>query len=352
MLKRKREYMKDFKSYLKAFCMADGVSGFEEDGGCARLIIDEIKPYADHAYLDKVGNIIAFKKGKRSPEKRVLFAAHMDEVGFVIKSINEDGTLLFDDIGIHPSVMPCEAVRVGENRVNGVIGMTPVHLLSADDRKKAVRAGELYIDIGATSKEDAQKYVSLGDYVAFDECYTELSDTRIKVKAIDDRIGCAILCLLIKQELEFDTYFAFTTGEELGTRGAFAAASDVKPDIVIVAEATTAGDVYGNNGKDAVCRLDGGVVLPFADGGTVYNRELRFVALEIAQENNIKTQTKTKIAGGTDARTFQRSACASAVLGVALPCRYIHSASCVADVRDMLEMKRLIFKLADNLDRL
>lgn len=341
--------MNELLNYLRGFCDACGVSGFEEDGGIADFVINEIKPYADEIYLDKAGNIIAFKKGRRTPKKRVLFAAHMDEVGFVIKHINSDGTLLFDDIGISASAMPCERVRIGKNRVPGAIGMTPVHLLSRDERKKPVEAEKLFIDIGAATREEAERLVSPGDYAVFDSDFVLLSETRFKAKATDDRIGCAILCRLIKSELEYDAYFAFTVGEELGTRGACAAANDVKPDIAVIAESTTAADIYGNNGADAVCRLGEGVVLPFMDGGTAYDRELRLFALDTAKELGISAQTKTKIAGGTDARTIQRASGGASVLGAALPCRYIHTSSCVADLADAESMERMIFALAERL---
>lgn len=342
--------------FFEKLCLAQGVSGYEDVEICGKdchipsaadLIAQYIKPYADKAYFDKSGNIIAFKKGKKSPEKRIMFAAHMDEVGFVVKHINTDGTLLFDDIGISPTSMLCNKVLVGTKGVPGFIGSKPVHLMSAEQRKKAVSPDELYIDIGARSREKAETLVSVGDFVVFDSKFRQLSTNRIKSKALDDRIGCAILCMLMKRELEYDTYFAFTKGEELGTRGAYAATFGIKPDIAIVAESTTASDIPGCEGENKVCTLGEGVVLPFMDGGTAYNRELRAFALEVARSHGIPTQTKSKVAGGTDARTIQRAYGGVKVIGVALPCRYIHTAMGVADTRDAEAMKDLIFALAD-----
>lgn len=349
----------EFIQLLETLCLTSGVSGFEDVELCsddgktvpsvADTIAELIKPYVDSAYFDNSGNIIAFKKGRKTPKKRILFAAHMDEVGFMVKHICADGTLLFDSIGVSASSQPCQKVFVGKKCVPGIIGSKPVHLLSAEDRKKGITEDALFIDVGARSREQAQEIVSTGDVVLYDSKIRHLSENRIKAKALDDRIGCAALCALVRRELEYDTFFAFTTGEELGTRGAFAVASAVKPEVAVVVESTTASDIPGCDGADAVCRLGEGVVLPFMDGGTAYDRELRKFALEVAGKNGIKTQTKSKIAGGTDARTIQRTAGGCRVIGVALACRYIHTAAGVGDTRDIAGVQKLIFALADKL---
>lgn len=335
---------------LSPFCECCGVSGFEHEGKnpIGRYITECIKPYCDEAYLDRAGNIIAFKRGKARPKSKVMLAAHMDEVGFVIKHINDDGTLLFDGIGISPSAMPCSRVRIGDSGVHGVIGMTPIHLLSKQEREKPVSEDSLFIDIGASGKEEAEKYVAVGDFAVFDNGCVPLSDTRLIGKAIDDRIGCAVLCDIIKETLPYDTYFAFTVREELGTLGASAAVNGVKPDIAVAVEATTASDIPSCEGSDRVCVLGGGTVLPTIDGGTSYDKALGLIARDIAEKAGIKYQNKQKIAGGTDARTFQRASGGVRVLGIALPCRYIHTASCVADAGDVIATKRLATLIAQS----
>lgn len=338
------------EEYLRAFCECDGVSGCEHEGdGCiANLIIEKIRPHCDEAYIDRAGNIVALKKGTSNNAGRLLFAAHMDEVGFAVKHINDDGTLLFDDIGISASAMPCRRVRIGERKIPGIIGMTPVHLVTKAEREKPVSADSLYIDIGAKSREEAEKLVSLGDCAAFDGEYEFLSESRVRSKAIDDRIGCAVLCRLIaeKAKYENDVYFVFTVGEELGTLGACAAANGINPDCVFVVEATTASDIPGCEGRDKVCSLGMGAAVPTMDGGTSYDKVLGESVRLLAKENGVAVQNKLKVAGGTDARTFQRAAGGTRVLGVALPCRYIHTASCVADVGDMRGVEELIRLIA------
>lgn len=332
------------KDLLIKLCSYDGVSGNEFS--LLDHIAEMILPYADKLYFDKAGNLNAFRKGKRPSSKKVLFAAHADEVGMVIKSIEDDGTLLFDDIGILASSLPTRRVFVGEKKLCGVIGSKPVHLVPRADRNKPVTYDDLYIDIGALSKEEAEKYVSIGDYVSFDSKCVMLSENILKAKAIDDRAGCAVLISLIMSELEYDTHFVFTRREELGTLGAISAANSIKPDICIVCESTTASDIYGTPEMRKVVKLGEGVALPFMDGGTLYTKRLWNMATELAKEKGIKWQTKTMVAGGTDARSFQREGHGCEVLGVATPTRYIHSSAGVCDLRDFLAQAELCKELA------
>ena len=174
------------RKLLSELCAVNGVSGNE--GKVLEYIAELVLPYADEVYFDRMGNLVCFKKGKESPKKRILFAAHADEVGFVIKHIEEDGTLLFDDIGILPSAMPTRRVLVGDGEIPGVIGSKPVHLIPKAQRGKNVSAEDLYIDIGAKDREEAEKYVGIGDYVAFDSECIMLSENIMKAKAIDDRL--------------------------------------------------------------------------------------------------------------------------------------------------------------------
>ncbi len=317
---------------LKSLCSFDGVSGNEH-----RLldkIADMILPFSDKLYFDRSGNLVCFKRGKHMPKKKVVFAAHADEVGLAIKHIEDDGTLLFTDIGILASSLPTRRVLVGEDKLPGVIGTKPIHLLPKADRAKQISYDELYIDIGADSKEQAQQYVKVGDYVSFDSECIMLSDKLLKAKAIDDRAGCAVLISLIKSELEYDTYFVFTRREELGTLGAISATNSLEPDICVVCESTTASDIFGTPDMKKVVRLGCGAALPFMDGGTLYTKRLWNIATELATKKGIKWQTKTMVAGGTDARSFQREGHGCEVLGVALPTRYIHSSAGVCNLDD------------------
>lgn len=331
------------RKLLRDLCDIPGVSGFEEK--VLERIAELVLPFADKVYFDRLGNLICFKKGRNTPKNKVVFAAHADEVGMVVKHIEENGTLLFETIGIMASDLPTRRVSVGEKAIKGVIGAKPIHLIPKEARGKNASADDLYIDIGAMDREDAEKYVKVGDVVSFDSETVMLSENILKAKAIDDRAGCAILIGLMRSELSFDTYFAFTRREELGTLGAVQTANEIKPDICVICESTTASDICGTPDMQKVVKLGGGAAVPFMDMGTMYSKDLYELCGRVAAENGIKIQTKTKVAGGTDARTFRREAGGCRVLGVSVPTRYIHSAGGVCDLRDYDEAFRLCVQL-------
>ena len=255
---------------LETLCNAHGVSGYEDE--VADIIINLIKDNCDTVMKDGVGNVLAFKKGKKTPKEPIMLCAHMDEVGFSVKYINDDGTLDFLQVGMSGTVLPSKRVLVGKNKIPGVISARPVHL--SHDKSKAVKQADLVIDIGAKNKAEAESLGVFGDYAAFDSEFVLLGDGLVKAKALDDRIGCAIMCILSELELENDVYFAFTVGEELGGTGAIAATNRIKPGTALVLEGTTASDLYGYAEKDKVCKARFGAVCPFMDGGTFYDNGL------------------------------------------------------------------------------
>ncbi len=331
---------------LKRLCDAHGVSGFEK--GVHELIIKEIYDFSDEIYYDKVGNLIAFKRGKSS-DKKILYSCHADEVGFVINHINDDGTLGFDAIGMSSKVFCGKKVLIGKKRIPGIIATKPVHLIPKDERGKESSADDMYIDIGAT-KEQALSLGVYADYAVFDTKYCDFGENKIIAKAIDDRFGCAALCSLVKITPEYDSYFAFCIGEELGLRGSYSVANAIYPDLCINVEATTAGDIPGASGEEKTCSMGNGPVIPFMDGGTSYDRSLYKTAISLANEHTIPVQTKTKIAGGTDAASYQRTGGGIPTLGVALATRYIHSGACVADKGDIEAAEKLLNLLYQNTD--
>lgn len=323
---------------LKKLCSLNGTSGDEQ--AVRDFIIHEIKDFCEYR-VDALGSVIAYKKGKKQPLKKVMLSAHMDEVGFIITYITDDGYLKFHPVGgIDARVVIDRVVRVG-NRI-GVIGTKAVHLLSDDEKKTAPGFSDLYIDIGAENREDAEKYVSLGDFAYFESDYCEFGNGFIKAKALDDRIGCLLLMELIKSDLEYDTYFCFNVQEEVGLRGALCSSYQVQSDISIVLEATTAADLCGVAGGERCCILGNGPVVSFMDGRTVYDKALYNLAFTTAEENHLKIQTKTAVAGGNDAGAIQTSGKGSRVLAVSLPCRYIHSGASTVKKSDIEETKKFL----------
>lgn len=325
---------------LKDLCLLNGTSG--DEVRVRDYIINEIKEYSTYE-VDNLGSVIAYKKGKKKPNKTVCINAHMDEVGFIITGITSDGYLRFAPVGgIDTKVCLDRAVTVGENRINGVIADKAYHLLEDSEKDKAPSFDKLLIDIGAKSETEAQSVVSLGDFAYFESDYTELGNGYIKAKALDDRIGCMLMIELIKSELEYDTVFCFNVQEEVGLRGSKCTSFAVGADISIVLEATTAGDLDGVTGADRVCVLGNGGVVSFMDNRTIYDRELYKLAMNTALENNIPVQTKTAVAGGNDAGSIQTSGKGAKVMALSLPCRYIHSPSSVVKKSDIDNTRKLL----------
>lgn len=323
---------------LKDLCLLNGTSGRED--AVRNYIIEKINDKCEYS-VDVLGSVIAFKKGKKAPDKKVLVAAHTDEVGFIITDITDDGYLRFAPVGgIDAAVVLGR--RVDINGIKGVVGAKAVHLLSDDEKKNEPAFDKLAIDIGAADKAEAEKAVSLGDCAYFASDYCEFGDGFIKSKALDDRIGCMLMIELINSDLEYDTYFCFNVQEEVGLRGSGCSAYAVKPDVAVILESTTAADIDGVTGGDKCCVLGKGPVVSFMDGRTIYDKQIFDLAFEVAKENNIKIQTKTKIAGGNDAGAIQKSGAGCRVAAVSLPCRYIHSGSSVVKIGDIEETRRFL----------
>jgi len=328
------------KELLKELCLINGISG--DENLVREYIIEKVKDFCEYK-ADNLGNLICFKKGKKVPEKRLMIAAHMDEVGFIVTSIKSDGTLTFGAVGgIDTGVMIGRQVKVGKNLISGVIGSAAVHNLTKEQREKSPKTDDLYIDIGASDKEDAEKYVRLGDCVYFDSEFIEFGQNRLKSKAIDDRIGCAVMIELMRHELEYDTWFVFNVQEEIGLRGSGASAYAVSPDIAVVLEATTASDIDGVSGAKRVCALGKGPVVSFMDRSTMYDKELYRIAFETSAEEKIPCQTKSMIAGGNDSGAIHISGKGVRTLAVSVPCRYLHSPSCVIDYSDFENTYKLV----------
>ena len=222
---------------LKQLCALSGVSSWEDE--VRDFIRDQAQPYADNIRTDAIGNLIVFKKGKKPTGNKLLLSAHMDEVGLMVKKIEDDGTLRFSSVGgIDRRVLLGKRVFVGEKRIPAVVGSKPIHLTTKEDRKSVPKLDQLYLDIGAENREEAEQLVSLGDVAAFDPEWMEFGNGMLKAKAIDDRVGCAILLELLKEDLPLDVTFAFTVQEEVGCRGAVTAAQAISPDIGISIDVT------------------------------------------------------------------------------------------------------------------
>ncbi len=328
---------------LKELCMSNGISGDEKI--IRDIIISEIKDYATKFTVDPLGNILAFKAGKEKAKNKVLLSAHIDEVGFIVTEITEDGLLKFDEVGgIDRRVVLGDRVVVGNN-ISGVVGIKPVHLSKGDAQNKIPEYENMYIDIGAKDKNDALKFVSYGDSVNFKSFYQNNGKTIIS-KAIDDRAGCCMLIEMIKAELPYDMYFSFVVQEEVGLRGATTAAYTIKPDYAIILEATTAADIPSVEENKQVCKVSGGTVVAFMDKRTIYDKELIKKSFEIAKSSGNKIQYKKAVAGGNDAGAIQKSCSGVRTIALSVPCRYLHSQLSLISIDDYNSTLNVAFELA------
>ena len=325
---------------IKELCLLNGISGREDD--VRNYITDKVKTFANcKYYVDALGNVIVEKEGKLPSKNRIMLDAHMDEVGFIVTDITDDGFIKFDCVGgIDNSILPAKRVRIGDTF--GVIGVKPVHLLSKDESKKVIDIENLYIDIGSSCKAKTLDKVSIGESIYFESEYYEFGDGFIKSKALDDRFGCAMLLKLLEDDTDEGFVCTFSTQEEIGTRGAAVLCTQVKPDRAIVIETTTACDLDGVSHDKQVCNLGDGPVVSFMDRGTVYERDMFNKAFEIAKKNGIKCQTKRLIAGGNNSSAIHKSYVGVKTVAVSLACRYLHSPSCVIKKTDVDEIYRLL----------
>lgn len=329
---------------IKKYCDISGTSGMED--AVREAIIEDIKDCSCSYETDPLGNLIVFKKGKKSRDKKVLFAAHMDEVGFMVKYIDEDGYLWFDAVGgVDRRVVSGKRIVFCESGVHGVIASKSVHIQTLEERGKCEPITEMHIDIGAKDREEANRYVKIGDCAVFEPNFEEFGEGLVKSKALDDRFGCAVLVQMIKSDLEYDTWFSFNTCEEIGCDGAKEVAHRLKPDIAVVIETTTAGDVLGVPKSKCACEVGKGAVVSLMDRGAIYDKKLVELAVATAEEKGIKWQYKNVIAGGNESSVFQKAACGAKVLAISAPARYIHSASNVLSVSDINAVSDLVSAL-------
>ncbi|MGJ0846714.1 M42 family metallopeptidase [Tissierella praeacuta] len=317
---------------LKQLTEASGVSGNEKE--VRDLIISEIKEYVDTLKIDRIGNIIAYKKGK-STDKRLMITAHMDEVGLLIKEIDSMGLLKFTTVGgIDKRILVSKPVLVGKDKIMGVIGAKPIHLQKKEEWKRALTLDELYIDIGVKSKEEAEKLVAIGDYVSFASDYVEFGENLVKAKALDNRVGCSLLVNLIKEVKDISFYAVFTVMEEIGLVGAGPAAYEVNPDISLILEGTLCYDMPKLDTHLVPTYINKGPAISLIDRTTVYNHEFRRKVVSVAEKNNIPYQYRKTSMGGNDSGKIHTTREGSLTTTISVPCRYIHSPASVMSKED------------------
>ena len=320
---------------------AFGPSGCEEE--VRGVLLEGIREHIDEHRVDALGNLIALRKARKKPQRdwprKVMVAAHMDEVGLMVTHIEKEGWLRFHPVGgIDPRVLLAKRVLVGPQRVPGIIGTKPVHVLSEEERQRVSQPRELYIDIGACDRSQAEESTKVGDYAAFATQFALAGDGPLRAakgKAFDDRAGCAVLAELLQVDLAFDLYAAFTTQEEVGQRGARVAAYAIQPDVALVLEGTVCDDMPKKRDVTPVTRMGHGPAITFMDRSVIVDKRLVRLLVDCAEDLGIPHQFKQAVAGGTDAGAIHltRSGVPTAVVSV--PSRYIHSPVCMLSLVDL-----------------
>lgn len=329
---------------LEKLSNARGVSG--DEGAVRAILTAHLQKYADEYRVDAMGNVVALQRasGRRAARRplRVLVAAHMDEVGFLVTHIDREGMLEFEKVGgIDDRILPSKAVLVGPNAVPGVIGLKPRHRTTESERKQVVPADAFRIDIGASSREDALRVVTAGDYATFATTFTRFGDDCVRGKALDDRVGCALLCELVREKFPFDLYAAFTTQEEIGLRGARVAGHAVAPAVALVLEATVCDDSPKTREQSPTTRLGAGPALTLADRGLLADKTLTRHLAATAQREKIPFQYKQPLVGGTDAGALHRTRAGVPSAVISVPARYIHSPAAVISLDDYANALKL-----------
>ena len=323
---------------LQQLSEASGVSGHEQE--VRALLLPAIRNQVDACRVDGVGNLIALKKATVSSRLRVLLAAHMDEVGLMITFVEDNGLLRFAKVGgIDDRVLPARTVLIGDKRLPGVIAVKPVHLTDKGERDKIMEWKQLAIDIGASSKAEAEKLVQRGDYAVFATEYRSLAPDgsawrTVQGKAFDDRAGCAILAELLAEHFSFDLSAGFTVQEEVGMRGARVVSYAENPDAAVVLECTGANEVPTTKDVSPSTRLGAGPAITIRDNSFVADARLVELFTTVAEQRGIPHQFKQPNIGGTDAGAIHRSRAGIPSITIAVPARYIHSPAAIMDLND------------------
>ena len=334
---------------LKKLCEASGVSGNEQE--VRDVLTEDLKNHVKEWQRDKLGNLIAVLN-RKAKGPRVMIDAHMDEVGLMIIGIERNGLLRFNPVGgVDARVLVSKPVLVGKDRIPGVIGAKAIHLQSPGEREIPIPMSQLGIDIGCNSKEEAEKYVKLGDYVVFNTSFEEFGDDMIKAKALDDRVGCAVLAEVLKDKYKIPVFGAFCVQEEIGTRGAGVAAYAIEPEVAIAIEGTVCNDIGDNPEHEYTTSIGQGVVINFMDGGLIANKKLFALAIAIAEKEGIPYQFRKATAGANDAGKISTTRSGCPALAVAVPTRYIHSPVSVIKKSDMDCAIRFVKALVHAIER-
>ncbi|MHA1860329.1 MAG: M42 family metallopeptidase [Candidatus Asgardarchaeia archaeon] len=337
------------EKFLEELTMCIGPSGHEDD--VRKILEGRWKAYADEVKVDRMGNLIAVKKGSGP---KVMVAAHMDEIGMLVKYVDENGFVYFSCAGgfYDPSLVNRGVlIKTEKGVVGGIIGAKPPHLLTPKEAEQAPKKKDMFIDVGAKSREEASELgIKIGDPIVWDSRFVKLSNGRYSCKAFDDRIGCYILSKVLEEvESDAEIYFVGTVMEEVGVRGARTSAFGLNPDYAIAVDVTATGDTPPVKMSEMPVKLGSGPAIKIADGragslagGLISHPKIRKLLVEVAEKNKIPYQLEVLEGGTTDASaiTLERGGIPSGTISI--PSRYIHSPVEVIDAKDVENTIKLL----------
>jgi endoglucanase len=333
---------------LERLCNACAVSGDERE--VRAIVLETIRPHADEVRVDALGDVLAIRRGQGENRRRVMLAAHMDEVGFMLTYDDGDGIFRFDTVGgLDERQLAGKAVWVGRDHVPGVIGAKPIHLTTADERKKTIGLDTLRIDVGPGNSGKGK----VGDRATFATSFARLGPS-LRAKALDNRLGVATLIELVKNSPpNIDLLAAFTVQEEVGLRGAGVAAHALDPDLAIAIDSTPANDLPSWDGSENTAyntHLDAGPAIYLADGSTLSDPRLVRYLIETAEAAGIPYQVRQPGGGGTDAGAIHRARAGIPSISVSVPGRYAHTAAGLARLSDWEHTLALLHRALAQLD--
>lgn len=338
---------------LKKICEIPGAPGFEKP--IRDFVIDIIKPHVDELSIDNMGNLHAVKRAQKGAvsDKKVMVAAHLDEIGFIVTHIDDAGFLRFHTLGgFDPKTLTAQRVIVhGKKDLIGVMGSKPIHVMSVEERATLPKTTDFFIDLGM-SKAEVEKYVSVGDAVTRQRELIEMGNC-VNCKSIDNRISVYILIEVLKsiQTFPYDFYAVFTVQEEMGARGAVTASHKINPDFAIALDTTIAYDVPGAKPQEMITQLGKGAAIKLMDSSLISDMRLVAYLKQTANNNNITWQTEILTGGNTDAGPMQRSGKLGAIAGaISIPTRHIHQVIEMADKGDVIAVIDLLEKAIEGLD--
>lgn len=337
---------------LKALSLANGSSG--DEAAVRSVILSLLSEIPDcEATVDGVGNILVEKRGANRAEKRVMFCARMDEAGFIIRNIDENGFITFECVGkVDPRVVIGRRVLIGDGAVPALVGSKALHMLDKSEDGVLADTDKLYFDIGADSKEQAERRVHIGDRAVFEGSFTEFGDGFVMGKALEGRAGCAALLELLSAPAEYDFCACFAVRKEIQGAGCGSAAFALSPDIAVVVDGAPAGDIPAVSGDKRSCSLGKGVVTAFKDGRTLYDTALCRRISELCEAKEIPLQVKRNLSEYSLGEDIHASKGGVRTICAEYPVRYARTSGAVLKISDLEHEISLLKALSTELARL